>query len=229
MFLLNNFDINIASWIILGGSTIFMVASIFKNIYIQQLPTTSSSTQTDILQNLSSDSNQSPIVYGFTRGEFNQIKRSVSELSELTSNASDLTITPGMFTQEQLSQMEVGIQTSPINNFMDKAVQTISNNSNSIGIQTNPPLIVDTTNLSPGFEKWITYSHSEKSVQTLFNRLEQGIQTIPNPDLVIKGDIPPIGILHDPIFMEGMINSYYYVDGYINGSEMLVNYAQLLM
>jgi hypothetical protein len=130
-----------------------MVASIFKNIYIQQLPTTSSSTQTDILQNLSSDSNQSPIVYGFTRGEFNQIKRSVSELSELTLNASDLTITPGMFTQEQLSQMEVGIQTSPINNFMDKAVQTISNNSNSIGIQTNPPLIVDTTNLSPGFEK----------------------------------------------------------------------------
>lgn len=90
------------------------------------------------------------------------------------------------------------MQTSPINNFIDKTVQTISN-SNSVGIQANPPLTIDTMNLSPGFEKWMTYSHSEKSVQTLFNRLEEGIQTMPNPDLIVKGEIPPVGIFHDPI------------------------------
>jgi hypothetical protein len=68
------------------------------------------------------------------------------------------TITPRTFnfSHEQLShlqnQMDIGMQTSPINNFIDKTVQTISN-SNSVGIQANPPLTIDTMNLSPGFEK----------------------------------------------------------------------------
>jgi hypothetical protein len=48
--------------------------------------------------------------------------------------------------------MDIGMQTSPINNFIDKTVKTISN-SNSVGIQANPPLTIDTMNLSPGFEK----------------------------------------------------------------------------
>lgn len=157
-------------------------------------------------------------------------------MAELTtsSNQSDITITPRTFnfSHEQLShlqnQMDIGMQTSPINNFIDKTVQTISN-SNSVGIQADPPLTIDTMNLSPGFEKWMIYSHSEKSVQTLFNRLEEGIQTMPNPDLIVKGDIPPLGIFHDPILIEGMINSNYYIDGYMYASEALSNYAQLLM
>ena len=124
--------------------------------------------------------------------------------------------------------MDIGMQTSPINNFIDKTVQTISN-SNSVGIQANPPLTIDTMNLSPGFEKWMTYSHSEKSVQTLFNRLEEGIQTMSNTDLIVKSEIPPVVIFHDPIIIEGMINSNYYIDGYMYASEVLVTYAQLLM
>jgi hypothetical protein len=74
-----------------------------------------------------------------------------------------------------------------------------------------------------------TNSQSEKSIQTLFNRLDQGVQTMLNPDLIINGNTPSIGILHDPILMEGVSNSYNYIDGYIHGSEVLINYAQLLM
>jgi len=159
----------------------------------------------------------------------------------MTSPVTDTTLTPRtfLFTHDQLSEIqnhaEQSIQTSPrIEDFVtisEKAVQTASDltSFHDIGVQARPDLIVDTINLSPGFEKWVTYSHSEKSAQTLFNKLEKAVQTLPDPDLIIHGQVPPIGKFVDPIFMTEVVNQYNYIDGYMAGSEMLTNYASLLI
>jgi hypothetical protein len=68
-----------------------------------------------------------------------------------------------------------------------------------------------------------------KISSTNSSALNEEIQTMSNTDLIVKSEIPPVGIFHDPILIEGMINSNYYIDGYMYGSEFLLNYAQLLM
>lgn len=76
------------------------------------------------------------------------------------------------------------------------------------GIQTNPVLTINTQNISSPILQSIdmsnltsvfyTNSQSDKSIQTLFNKLEQGVQTINESNLGIPtGDL--INLLESPI------------------------------
>ena len=124
--------------------------------------------------------------------ESTKVFTTLNQLNKAT--ISEGTITPRSFrlTQEQLSQIRIdeSVQTSPIK----EIITSLSNNRNQTAIDTmdaevqvNPLLMVDTTNLSPGLGKWVTYSHSEKSAQTVSQYFEKETQTMLNPDSIIQG------------------------------------------
>jgi len=69
--------------------------------------------------------------------------------------------------------------------------------------------------------------NSEKVIQTLIDKLEQSIQTISDPSLIIHDHIPLIGKFSDPIFMTEMINPYNHIDRYMTRSEMLINFSSV--
>lgn len=117
----------------------------------------------------------------------------------MTSPITDGTITPRTFnsSRKQLSQIQnqpdESVQTSPIakdlfTSVSDKNTQTVFESIDA-QIQTHPILTVDTTHLTPGFKGWTTYSHSEKSQQTVFEFFEKGTQTMLNPDTIIQGNV----------------------------------------
>lgn len=57
---------------------------------------------------------------------------------------------------------------------------------------------------------------SENLVQTLCSNLEKGIQTMPNSDLMVQGNIQEIlRLIETPVM--------YHIDGYMLGSELLLN------
>jgi len=117
---------------------------------------------------------------------------------------------------------EKGVQTSPIK-ISEKAIQ-VCNELMDKNIQTQGILNDETIKITQGE----TYSHSSKSIQTLFNKLEQSIQTMPNPDLVVHGEAPSIGKFIDPTFIRDIYNPYYYIDGYMFGNELINNITSLI-
>jgi hypothetical protein len=109
-------------------------------------------------------------------------------------------------TSPKLEDMFIPISDEAIIKKIDCGVQTIIDKVDW-AVQTQPILTLDLNNLEPGFRDWITYSHSEKSAQTLLQTLEKGIQTMVNPDLIIHGNVTEVLTSSPELIIQRFVNT----------------------
>ena len=147
MVLFNNFtfDINIVSYVLLGGTTCYIIGSIVKNIWFSPSDTQS------YVETLSTGI-QSPV-------ETSSVDTGVNTIRAM----SDYTIQPSptlhYFTPDQLrSMMDLTTEGSPVEtSWADKGVQTINENFEGITLNLNhSPISLDPTSM----DFWIPDSSS---------------------------------------------------------------------